>query len=332
MFNDLTIQQLCALDYSRNMAVTAGPGAGKTRILSLRFCFILLTDPSVNLPQILTLTFTEKAAEEMKGRIYDMLISLGKRFSRQGHDRLRERIRNAKEQFDRNRISTIHSFCANLLREHPVESGVDPDFKITRGMLQKMMLDNAIEESIKTIWDENKDEIIPLLRSFGSKNRLISAVRNLSENPSLYERVIETKDRLFSISDWKEQVFNDYCMYLRDRFVLPYMAGLAAQEKRNETAEKLMALFNEWYPSSEREDLSYNIPALFAGLRDLAGTAGSTKKGCRIDHGLRQLSYIDMVEEHFPDLFNLNNPDSIFEKELICFMKTVKTSTERYFR
>ena len=69
MFNELTIQQLCALDYSRNMVITAGPGAGKTRILSSRFCFILLTDDTVSLPQILTLTFTEKAAEEMKGRI-----------------------------------------------------------------------------------------------------------------------------------------------------------------------------------------------------------------------------------------------------------------------
>ena len=65
MFDNLTLQQFCALDYHRNMVVTAGPGAGKTRILSHRYCFILLTDDSISLPQILTLTFTEKAAEEM---------------------------------------------------------------------------------------------------------------------------------------------------------------------------------------------------------------------------------------------------------------------------
>ena len=61
MFSDLTIQQFCALDYNRNMVVTSGPGAGKTRILSHRFCFILLTDELVTLPGILTLTFTGKS-------------------------------------------------------------------------------------------------------------------------------------------------------------------------------------------------------------------------------------------------------------------------------
>ena len=72
MIEDLTFQQFCALDHQRNMVVTAGPGAGKTRILSHRFCFILLIDDSVTLPQILSLTFTEKAAEEMKARICEI--------------------------------------------------------------------------------------------------------------------------------------------------------------------------------------------------------------------------------------------------------------------
>ena len=106
--------------------VTAGPGAGKTRILSHRYCFILLTDDSISLPQILTLTFTEKAAEEMKTRIYQMLNQLERDLRDSQDNDLWDRIREAKEQFHRNRISTIHSFCAGLLREHPVESGIDP--------------------------------------------------------------------------------------------------------------------------------------------------------------------------------------------------------------
>ncbi len=330
MFNDLTIQQLCALDYNRNMVVTAGPGAGKTRILSHRFCFILLTDEKVTLPQILTLTFTEKAAEEMKGRIYDMLIKLDKRFSRDGNSRLRERIRDAKEQFDRNRISTIHSFCANLLREHPVESGTDPDFKITQGMRQKMMQEGATQEAIKAIWQENSDELMPLLRSFGGKNSLINAVRNLSENSALFERVLETKDRLFSISDWKDQVFNDYCLYLKDRFVLPYMKGLDAQENKNETTVELITILEEWFSSSEKADESFGIPALFSKMRTLVDTEGKKRQRCTVESGLNQLSYIDMVEEHFPDLFVCENPDSILEKELESFLKAVNATIERY--
>jgi ATP-dependent helicase/nuclease subunit A len=116
MFKDLTLQQFCALDYNRNMVVTSGPGAGKTRILSNRYCFILLTDSSVSVPQILTLTFTEKAAEEMKGRIYKMISRLERELEA-GHDEnMLQKIREAREKFNKNRISTIHSFCANLLR------------------------------------------------------------------------------------------------------------------------------------------------------------------------------------------------------------------------
>jgi ATP-dependent helicase/nuclease subunit A len=330
MFNDLTIQQLCALDYNRNMVVTAGPGAGKTRILSLRFCFMLLTDTKITLPQILTLTFTEKAAEEMKGRIYDMLISLDKRFSRDGNNMLRERIREAKNQFDRNRISTIHSFCANLLKEHPVEAGTDPDFKITQGMRQKMILESATQEAMKIIWDETRDALIPLLRSFGGKNSLINAVKNLSENSSLFERVLETKDRLFSISDWKDQVFNDYCLYLRDRFMLPYLNGLKAQENRNETAEEIISLLEEWYPSSGKAGGSYGIPAVFSKMRTIANSDGRAKKRCPVETGMNQLSYIDMLEKHFPDLFINENPDSILEKEIESFMNLVKATIERY--
>ena len=208
MFNELTIQQLCALDYNRNMVVTAGPGAGKTRILSYRFCFILLTDDIVSLPQILTLTFTEKAAEEMKGRIYDMLIRLDRKLEEKGDTKIRNRIKSARDQFDKNRISTIHSFCANLLKEYPVESGIDPQFKIIQGFRQKVLLDKAIEEAVAMIWKERKNELIPLLRSFGGKNVLFKAIRNLTEKSSISERVVETSNRLFNIKNWTQQVLS----------------------------------------------------------------------------------------------------------------------------
>ena len=219
MFNELTIQQLCALDYNRNMVVTSGPGAGKTRILTHRFCFLLLTDETVSLPQILTLTFTEKAAEEMKGRIYDLLINLDSRLKQKGDTDLRNRIRTAKDQFDKNRISTIHSFCANLLKEHPVESGIDPGFKIVQGIRQKMLLEKAIEDALSSIWEDNTDNLIPLLRSFGGKNNLFRAVRILTENTSVFKRVLQTSDRLFNTIDWERPVFTDYCIFIRDRYV-----------------------------------------------------------------------------------------------------------------
>ncbi len=330
MFNKLTIQQLCALDYNRNMVVTSGPGAGKTSILSHRFCFILLTDDRVSIPQILTLTFTEKAAEEMKGRIYDMLISLDRRLKQHGNAKLKEKIRDAKDKFDKNRISTIHSFCASLLREHPVESGIDPGFKIIQGIRQKMILDSAITDAIKSVWGENKDELIPLFRSFGGKDNLFRAVRNLSENSSLYERVLDTKEYLFNISDWKTQVFDDYCIYLRDRFLVPYLNGLKRLENNNDAARELITMLEAWYPFSKNKDEFYGVPDIFGKMRGLAEKEGKSRKRCGIDTGLIHLSYVEMVREHFPDLFLEHNPDSILEKELDYFMKAVNVSIVKY--
>ncbi len=332
MFNELTIQQLCALDYSRNMVVTAGPGAGKTRILSYRFCFILLTDVTVSLPQILTLTFTEKAAEEMKGRIYDMLIRLDKRLKQNGDTGLRKRIKKAKDQFDKNRISTIHSFCANLLKEHPVESGIDPNFNIIQGFRQKVMLDKAIEDTMAVNWKGNKNELIPLLRSYGGKNNLFRAVRGLAENSSVFERVVKTSDRLFNIKEWKQQVFTEYCGYIKDRFIIPYLEGLKKLENRNDVVEELTYIFDEWLPLSQKEGEFYAVPALFKALRNMAEKGGRARKRCNIDIGLRTLSYVDMVEEHFPDIFIEDSPDSIFGRELGFFINTVKAIAEKYSR
>ncbi|MBU7025273.1 MAG: UvrD-helicase domain-containing protein [Theionarchaea archaeon] len=173
------------------MVVTAGPGAGKTRILSHRFCFILLIDDSVTLPQILSLTFTEKAAEEMKTRIYEIISRIEKDLhNRSVEDRgLQGRIKEIRERFHKNRISTIHSFCANLLREHPVESGVDPGFSVIQGIRQKKIMDDAIETGVARVWQSssspsrNAAEIFSEPRTGkerSSKNTAVSSKRRIS--------------------------------------------------------------------------------------------------------------------------------------------------------
>ena len=69
----LTSQQQKALDIKRNMIVTAGAGSGKTTILVERYLAILLYQPSVSVSNILALTFTDKAASEMKNRIVEKI-------------------------------------------------------------------------------------------------------------------------------------------------------------------------------------------------------------------------------------------------------------------
>ncbi|MDA3834606.1 MAG: UvrD-helicase domain-containing protein, partial [Spirochaetales bacterium] len=101
-----------------NTVVSAGAGSGKTTVLSYRFLRLVL-ERKAHVDQILTLTFTRKAAAEMQERIQKML------FDHQDHPVISEEI----QQIDRAAISTIDSFCAGIVRSDCRRYGIAPDFR-----------------------------------------------------------------------------------------------------------------------------------------------------------------------------------------------------------
>ena len=115
-------------DTDHDIIISAGAGAGKTEVLTTRYLNLLL-NTDANLENILCITFTEKAAGEMKKRIFAKLrdtLSLGAFYSvpvsGSNPDRYNltpdqiEKLKNVKKNFFRNnRISTFHSFCLNML-------------------------------------------------------------------------------------------------------------------------------------------------------------------------------------------------------------------------
>ncbi|HEX7902096.1 MAG TPA: UvrD-helicase domain-containing protein [Planctomycetota bacterium] len=104
-----------ALQSSKNLAVTAGAGTGKTTLLVSKILRKVLEE-GVAVDRLLALTFTEKAANELKGRVRDKLREVGK-----------------EEGLEKAEIGTIHSFCAHVLRRYPIEAGVRPDFEVDEG-------------------------------------------------------------------------------------------------------------------------------------------------------------------------------------------------------
>ena len=116
--------------------MSAGAGSGKTTVLVERFLDLVRGGSSP--ASILAITYTEKAAAEMKERIV-------RRFEREGDDANR---RAAEAAY----ISTIHGFCARLLRENALAAGLDPAFRIVDDLLRGIFLDEQLEMLYEDEW------------------------------------------------------------------------------------------------------------------------------------------------------------------------------------
>ena len=171
MNNDLLISDRVAREsaettFDRNIIVVAGAGTGKTTLLVNRLVHLLIKEPApVPITQVVALTFTNKAATEMKVRLRERLAVLarpesdavrlidGGAVSREdlreryglSADTIVARAHAALNDVEKAQIGTLHSFAAHLLRLHPLESGVDPDFKEDDGL--------RFDEQFTTAWD-----------------------------------------------------------------------------------------------------------------------------------------------------------------------------------
>lgn len=98
-----------------DVCVFAGAGSGKTTVLVERYVHCVL-ERGIPADRILAITFTDKAANEMKERLVRAFAERG--------------TLEQQRRLDRAMIGTFHSLCLKLLREHPIEAGVDPQFRV----------------------------------------------------------------------------------------------------------------------------------------------------------------------------------------------------------
>ncbi|GGD99896.1 UvrD-helicase domain-containing protein [Paenibacillus nasutitermitis] len=112
-------------DLDTTLLVEAGAGSGKTTSLVGRL--LALIESGISVGQIAAITFTNKAAEEMKER-FRLALEKAYRIS-SDTSLVRERLSEALGNLDLIFIGTIHSFCGSLLRERPIEAGLDPSFE-----------------------------------------------------------------------------------------------------------------------------------------------------------------------------------------------------------
>ncbi len=148
-------QEKAIKQIDENLYVTASAGSGKTGVLTDRFIHILNTDKSANIKEIIAITFTEKAANEMKERILQKVLE---RISELKEDVEPdwtdiERWNKIKNNFRFANISTIHSFCSKIIREHPIEANINPDFEVVDELELGISLGKFVRDSIIQVID-----------------------------------------------------------------------------------------------------------------------------------------------------------------------------------
>jgi ATP-dependent helicase/nuclease subunit A len=125
-----------------SLMVRAGAGTGKTTVLVERVVQAVVED-GVPVEGILAITFTEKAAAEMKARVRARFMELG----------LRDEARAAEGAW----ISTIHGFCSRVLRAHALSAGIDPAFRVLDELESERVATDAFDAALGTFMGEGED-------------------------------------------------------------------------------------------------------------------------------------------------------------------------------
>jgi ATP-dependent helicase/nuclease subunit A len=187
-----TPQQKLAIEADgRDVLVTASAGTGKTSVLAGR-CLRLLADAKagIGVRQMLVLTFTNAAAEEMRWRIAD---SLRKEYESSGSRHLKRQLMLV----DAADIGTIHSFCQKLIREHFYRLSIDPAFRLIDEDEQKLLKARMLEETVDWAWQQ--------ANLTGPLRQLLSSRNVRTKGHSFLEEVVSISDFLDGVAsrqDW----------------------------------------------------------------------------------------------------------------------------------
>ena len=144
-----------------NVLVSASAGSGKTFVMIERLIKIIL-EGRAKVSEILAVTFTEAAAAEMKQKLVN---ALRKQLSVASD---KAKIREALDETQTASISTIHKFCADLLRAYFYEIGLDPTFKIADKTVSDDLRARAADKVFEENYENGDEDVLYLVRVFRS--------------------------------------------------------------------------------------------------------------------------------------------------------------------
>ena len=208
-----TQEQVLAIESQGKTLVSASAGSGKTTVMIEKI--IRLIRSGVGVDEILAVTFTKKAAAQMKEKLSKALIE-----EINAPDVTEERRSALKKQLSEvpsADVSTIHSFCAKLLRRNFYAAGVDNAFRVISGddadgtLLKNEALDELLEEGY-----EEKEELFAHLLSVYWRKKSDNVLRRIFL--SVYDKLrarADYREYLMKSKEYSAQTFEDICVTLK---------------------------------------------------------------------------------------------------------------------
>jgi len=164
-------QKKVACARGRDIVVTAGAGTGKTLTLVARYLSLLAE--GMPLRSVVAITFTKKAAREMRNRVRR---EMGSYLSSDLTAAEAEFWQRLYIELDAARIGTIHSLCTEILRAHPAEAKLDPRFEVLDENMSNILRQQALDEALA--WAADKAQVVGLFSLLGERG-LHSALAKL---------------------------------------------------------------------------------------------------------------------------------------------------------
>ncbi|MGE5191808.1 MAG: UvrD-helicase domain-containing protein, partial [Deltaproteobacteria bacterium] len=213
-----------------SVVLSAGAGCGKTSVLTERFLSHLQPGPdSADLTSLVAITFTERAAREMRERIREKCLECLRTAPADQAEHWLAIVR----EMDSARISTIHSFCASLLRSHAVEAGLDPNFGLLDETLGASFLQQSVRAGLHERLVADDPDVAELVFEFG-----------LSRAQELLALLVQERYRI-DFAEWEVLTARDLAQRWDSRWHTVVVPRLLRDLAESEPARRTMELLGE---------------------------------------------------------------------------------------
>ena len=209
-YSTLTNQQAVAVKHgSGNIIVSASAGSGKTHVVITRI-IRLITEENVSVNEILAVTFTNLAASEMKDKLKTAIIN---KINETGDTRLKKEL----DEVATSDISTIHSFCLNLLKKYFYAVELDATFEICDESKAKRLKAQAMDNIFERLYEEENEQFLYAVECF-SRSRNDNALRNAVSD---FAQFVESEA---SVDEFIKKVENTHinACEIVDKILTPY--------------------------------------------------------------------------------------------------------------